>query len=246
MNDSNSPVVLLLTATIDPGSTPVVARGDPQTRLCDYEQALAAWLRSGAIDKVVFCENSGYDLSRLESLAASNGRCSVEFLSFSGNERGAERGKGFSELVGMEYALANSKLLAGCRLVVKCTGRLTVSNAVALLALIRPLTFDVMCDLRWRLSYADSRIFAVTPAFISNYLLPKRDLIDDLDGVFLEHALACASAHAVADRKIWRPLPIYPRIRGISGSHGHVMTDGSVKWMAKSAYHRFRNFVYEK
>jgi hypothetical protein len=245
MNDSKSSLVLLLTATIDPGQTPLVARSDPETRLLDYETALRAWLRSEAIDKIVFCENSGYDLSRLEDLAGSVNRCQVEFLSFRGNEGGALRGKGYSELVGMEYALARSTLLSDCRLVIKCTGRLTIQNAFPLISRIRPLTFDIMCDLRRCLSFADSRIFAATPDFISNYLLPRRESTNDINGVFFEHALACASASAVADRKLWRPFPVYPDIHGISGTFGKLMTEGYVKRSAKSIYHRFRRFVYE-
>jgi hypothetical protein len=240
----NSPIVLLLTATIDPGGTPLVARRDPQTRFRDYEQALSFWLRVGAVDKIVFCENSGYGLGALEALAGSSRDCRVEFISFNGNDGGASRGKGFAELVGMEYAVANSELIRDCKWFLKCTGRLTVSNARALVSRIRVMEFDVMCDLRSNLVYSDTRIFAATPEFLTRYLVPQRSMIDDVNGVFLEHALACAAARARADGKIWRPMPVYPHLRGVSGTEDKLLTEGLIKGFAKSIYHRIRTKVY--
>lgn len=244
MNSNSSPLVLLLTATIDPGATPLVVRSDPQARLRDYEQALYFWLHSHAFDKIVFCENSGYDLGTLEAMAAATPSCRVEFISFSGNSGGAVRGKGFAELTAMEHALSKSRLIADGKWIVKCTGRLTVLNAPSLVPRIAARNFDVMCDLRRNLSFSDTRFFAATPEFLRRYLLPQQSMIDDLNGVFLEHALACASVRAVADQKMWRPLPVYPRLQGISGTEGRVLTEGLVKSFAKSLYHRMRRRVY--
>ena len=236
--------VLLLTATIDTGSTPRVARSDPETRLKDYEQALLRWLRSRSIDKVVFCENSGHDLSTLETAAAKFSDCQVEFLSFDGNAVGALRGKGSAELAIILHAVSHSRLLSRAQTVIKCTGRLSVRNARSLISKIEAQQFDVMCDIGRYLTYADSRIFAATPDFISNYLGREKDTVNDFNGIYLEHALACAATRALSDRKNWRPLPTNPQVLGISGTLGRSITDGQGKRQIRSLYSWIRRLVY--
>jgi len=223
----------------------MVARNDPSVRLQDYMSALEAWLSSGAAPRVVFCENSGHDLGPLKRVAGSRTAREIEFLSFFGNQRGVTKGKGHSELRLLEHAIRESELIAKSDVVVKCTGRLTVRNGIAVLRAIAASEFDVMCSLKQHLAFADSRLFAATPSFIERYLLARVDMIDDTAGVYFEHALACAIASAVADRKQWRPFPIFPRIEGISATDGIPMTNSALKGAAKALYHRVRNFVYE-
>jgi hypothetical protein len=246
MSESGRSVVLLLTATIDPGATIMVVRRDPLVRLQDYRSALEAWLSSAAVAKIVFCENSGYDLAPLQRLATPRVGKEVEFISFSGNQHGATKGKGYAELGMIEHAMQTSELIASSDVILKCTGRLTVRNATRVLQSMASCDFDVMCSLKHHLSFADSRLFAATPAFIRDYLRPKADLIDDNAGVYFEHALARATASALADRKRWRPFPVFPRIEGISGTDGRPMTNSPAKSVTKALYHQLRNFVYQR
>lgn len=247
MSQISRSTALLLTATIDPGTTPLVERRNPLTRLQDYESALDTWLRSGAVSRVVFCENSGYDLAPLKEIARRHGGgCEVEFIELADNGSGAVRGKGHAELRLIERALRTSRLLARSDVIVKCTGRLTVRNASPVLEAIGAADFDIMCGLKQFLSFADSRLFAATPAFIETYLLPRSGMIDDGASVFLEHALACAAASAVADRLLWRPFPILPCIAGISGTSGKSMTDGTLKRITRAVYHRVSRIVYQR
>jgi hypothetical protein len=223
----------------------LVARREPLLRLEDYRLALESWLSSQAAAKIVVCENSGYDLAPLRRLAAPRTGREVEFISFSGNQHGATRGKGYAELGIIAHAMAQSELISNSDVVVKCTGRLIVRNALRVLRSLAASDFDIMCTLKRNLTFADSRLFAATPAFLRDYLLPRVDTIDENAGVHFEHALASATAGALADRKCWRPFPIFPRIEGISGSDGLVMTNSAVKSAAKTIYHRLRNFVYQ-
>jgi hypothetical protein len=245
MRASGRSVVLLMTATIDPGATIRVVRREPLVRLQDYQSALESWLSSGATPRIVFCENSGYDLSSLKRLATPRAGREVEFISFFGNQHGATKGKGYAELSMIEHAMQSSEFISNSDVVVKCTGRLTVRNALRVLQSAAPCDFDVMCSLKHHLTVADCRLFAATPAFIRDYLRPKIDMIDDNAGVYFEHALACATASALADRKRWRPFPIFPQIDGISASDGRVWTSSAPKCATKALYHRLRNFVYQ-
>lgn len=236
---------VLLTATIDPGSTKLVARNDPILRLGDYKRALLSWHAQSHVP-IVFCENSGYDLSNLRTLVDERPGCAVEFLSFDGNHHAATRGKGYAELELMKDALATSRVLASSGVIIKCTGRLIVPNARRVIRSITASDFDVMCTLKQNLSFADTRLFAATPQFLRDHLFPMVSLIDDDRGTYLEHAVACAVGDALAHRKKWRPFPILPRIQGISGTHGKLMTDSALIAAAKSVFNLLRNFVYRR
>ena len=245
MMANNRSIALLLTATIDPGATPFVERRDPLTRLRDYQQALEWWLSCAAAPRLVLCENSGFDLAPLVRLAERQSRCEVEFLSFLGNQAAAIRGKGYAEFQLIDHAMRTSSFIASSDVIVKCTGRLTIRNATALFKAMAATEFDVMCTLMKCLSYADSRIYAATPAFIREHLLPKIDMINDGEGVNAEHALACAAASAIAGQMAWRPLPVYPRFAGVSASTGLSAADPPAKRAVRAAYHRLRRMLYE-
>jgi hypothetical protein len=238
-------LVLLLTATIDPGHTVMVARRDPLVRLADYQKALTYWLSTGAIRRIVFCENSNYDLTSLKNIAADSKNCDIEFISLSGNQSGATKGKGYAELEMIKYAMGTSQLLSNSEIILKCTGRLTVRNATVLVGSITSCEFDVMCALKSYLSIADSRVFAATPAFFCDHLFPKLPIVDDNAGIYFEHALARATACAIGVRSKWRPFPRFPLIEGISGTDGTLSTNSILAGVTKTLYHRFRKFVYQ-
>jgi hypothetical protein len=239
------PIALLLTATIDPGNTLMVARRDPQVRLADYRRAYAFWLQSNAVQKILFCENTDYDLSSIRSIASQNPRCKTEFISFRGNEAGAVQGKGYAEMQIIQHALSASSLLDSSDVIVKCTGRLTVRNAAVLFEAMARAQFDVMCTLKNNLAYADSRFFAGSREFLTVDLFPTIHMIDDNRKIYFEHALACATAHAISRQRTWRPFPRFPLIDGISGSVGSVITNSAITGTAKSLYHQLRNKVYQ-
>lgn len=237
-------LTLLLTATVNPGETPFLVRTDPSARLQDYTWALRSWISASAVPRIVFCENSGHDLGTLKREAA-DWKGEVEFISFDGNASARVRGKGYSELKLIERAMAESRLIRCSDVVVKCTGRLALRNATAALRGIAEAEFDVMCSLKRHLSFADSRLFAATCGFLQDYLIPMAEVIDDFAGVYFEHALARATARALSNRLKWRPLPVFPRLAGVSGTSGLVMTDSPLKVAVKGIYHRAQNFVYQ-
>jgi hypothetical protein len=236
-------LVLLLTATINPGGTPFVARADPTVRLRDYQQALTAWLRSESLRKIVFYENSGFDIGSLREIAQHFPRQEVEFHSFLGNDTGVSKGKGYPELLGIERVLAESDLIKDCRYIVKCTGRLTVGNAARLFERIDDDGFDIMCTLVRNFTFADSRLFIATPDFVSRYLIPQKCVIDDNKGIFLEHALAYATARGLSEQLRWLPFPILPDICGISGTSGVSHSLGLRRRVQEAIYYRVRRYL---
>jgi hypothetical protein len=77
--------VLLMTGTLVPGAdTPLLARADVADRLADYRRSLAfhlGLLEAGALDRLVFVENSGRGMEALADLAAPHGG-RVELISY--------------------------------------------------------------------------------------------------------------------------------------------------------------------
>lgn len=239
-------ITVLLTATINPGATRLVARNDPELRLADYESALRSWISVEPAVRVVFCENSGHDLATLLRLITRQSSDRLEILGFSGNTGGHLKGKGFAELGTIAHAMVASRLLSGADLIVKCSGRIFIRNAPRFLRSVAACEGDVICTLKRFLSFADSRVFCATPAFIREHLQPRQDFMDDARGVYFEHMLASAVTDAVAHGKRWRPFPVLPRIQGISGTNGTSMTDSAPVAAARALYNNFRNAVYRR
>lgn len=98
----------------------------------------------------------------------------MEFISFQGNQAAPTRGKGYAELQLIDHAMRTSSLIAVSDVIIKCTGRLTIGNAAALFQAVSGMEFDVMCGLMHCLSYADSRVYAATPAFMREHLSQDR------------------------------------------------------------------------
>ena len=234
----------MLTATIDPGLTPMVVRRDSRTRLNDYCEALRIWLRSG-IQTIVFVENSGHDLSVLKKIAADYPQVKTEFISLNPNAATAHRGKGFGELTMIESALSLSPSLRDAQYVAKCTGRLTLINIRKLLRCLEGSHADMFCTLKNNLSFADGRFFIARPSIISEQLIGKKDLLNDGAGMFFENVLAKATTEAVSQGYRWASFPVFPYVAGISGTFGTLMTDKPWTRAAKVMYHLLRRYVYQ-
>lgn len=239
---SDSAPVLLLTASVDPCGCAFTARSDPQTRLRDYRQALSHWINGRQFPRIVFCENSNWDLNAfaVQRQAAQDHGIELELLGFAGQDFDRRLGKGYGELGIIAHACAQSRLLAATTMLVKVTGRYTVGNVAPLLSLLRHDPPDVVCDLREHLTVADCRIFAASPLFLREDLLPLRHLADDSHGVFLEHLLARAAHLAMGRGRRWSLMPMLPEVSGVGGSFdkAHRVT------LSKKLRHRLKHRVF--
>ena len=149
------PLVVLMTATLNPGPyANAVQRADPRLRTEDYLHALEFWARitDQRIKGVVFCENSGGELTLLKTrLAESATNLPIEWLTFGGNSRPVGMHYGYSELGHLEYAVTNSHLLAGTNIFLKVTGRLIFPEISKLLDTFdQDIRFAVDCRRAYR------------------------------------------------------------------------------------------------
>ena len=54
---------IILTACIKPINIPFLKRTSEIDRLDDYKKAFIKWCKNDLVDKIIFIENSGYDLN---------------------------------------------------------------------------------------------------------------------------------------------------------------------------------------
>ncbi len=239
-------VVVLLTACINTGAVIATERRDPAVRLEDYRRALEKWVRVREVDGIVFCENSGADLSSLKAIAraATEPAPTVEFLSFYGQDFDPSLGKGRGEMRIIRHAVEHSELISRSALIIKVTGRLFVPNIAAIAkSVIRMEGVDLLCDLRKNLTWADSRVFCATSKFLRDYLLPYEEIVNDSMGVYFEHALARAAHRAMADgRRCELPSRAH-RLEGVAGTNNQRIPAGVISQARRELFRLVKAFV---
>jgi len=241
-------IVLLLTATIDPRGVSI-ARKNKEDRLNDYIKALQGWINNSQVKKIVFCENSNSDLTRLKNLCLDlPAEKSIEFLSFDGLIDPPERGIGFGEMLIIEYAFKNSKLLSTADFVIKVTGRLYVRNINKLIVAVEKSQYiDIWCDYRRYLTSTVSFIFCAKVSYFQKYIIPFKNKVDErYKKSNFEHALANAIHTSMAAAHHWRPLPFTPRITGISASRNRAYNSSLLFWIFREIYRKTREAVLER
>ena len=239
-------IVLLLTATIHPRDMVYLHRSDPEIRLADYKQSLKLWLANPKTPDIIFCENSGYDLSGLIAFCAENNphHKNIEFISFNDNNYPREYGKGYGEIRIVEHVLSNSKLIKPDTLVIKATGRLYCAGIGNILRRIGTTQeADVYCNLTSCQSRAETYLFGCTVLFLKKYLLPMKEQVNDSEGVFFEHILASAVHKAIADGRRWSMIPGFIDLRGVSGTTGISYTRSLISRLKGRLFYRLKMFV---
>lgn len=195
--------IILLTGTIRPTVDAFsTRRSDPSVRLRDYERALRFYLGlgKGVIDGIVFCENSGADLSSLEAIARSQNpdQLPVQFVQ-AVSDCPPDYGKGHAELLLMDRAYAQA--IQGQPETTrfwKITGRLIIENIAELIA-TAPTGLELYIDMRLVPKalrafgvdrWADTRIIGFTPEGYRKHLLDKRQIVGTPGAIFVvEEAL---------------------------------------------------------
>lgn len=209
---------IVLTATVDPRGAMSTARSAPLDREADYVNALRRWCDVSELP-VIFCENSGWDLQRIEAQVGRPGR--IRFLSFVAPEFPKARGKSYGELLIMAHILKELREASDDTRLIKITGRLTVLNAKSVLQGIQRSGADVVAALSSRhLDYSESRLFAASVRFIRDYLLPGAEMMDETAVPIMnfERALGRAILRAVCDGCRWEPFVRTPIFVGRAGT----------------------------
>ncbi len=237
---------LILTATIDPDGMDQLVITNPEIRLRQYREAFRLFLLDEAVNRIVFCENSGHDLKELRQAASSHSRpgLEIEFLSFKSPKFPRRLGKGYGEMLILTTAFKRSRLIRSSEWFVKCTGRLHVRNFERFVQFFakqdRP---DVSSDLSANLAFADSRFFFFKRPFFQK-LSGYQNWLDDSRGQFFEHALARTVHQEIATGGRWEPLPWLPRIKGFSATKGGVYKSNAFSYWPREMRYQIKRWAY--
>ena len=237
-------IVLLLTATFDVGDVVFIERRDPSQRARDYRMALQRWTGVDSLDRIIFCENSGANLSQFAK--GTPGRARLQLLSYKEPAFPPELGKGYGELSTIRYVLNNVSDLCDDTWILKVTGRYFVTGIKSLLSQLQASQADVICELQRGLTFADTRVFCATTKFLREYLCPLIDQANDSQNVFIEHLLARATHKALSQGGSWE-MPAYPLdVRGISGTFGNSYSHGMVRRTVRYFRHSVKKALIQQ
>lgn len=229
-------MIILLTGCINPNGMTMTALSNQEERKRQYVEAIHFYL-SNTSYQIVFSENSGTDISYLFKKEIISGR--LEYLSFYGNQN-KEKGKGYGECEIIQYALNNSKIIhyAKDRRIAKITGRLIIRN-IKSIARVHCLLFPrncVICAINSNLSFPDSR-FIIAPKSFYHTFLQSKEVINDLQGYYFEHAL-CDTIKREKQFP-YSPFLLMPQIEGMSGSSGEIYHKENLSFSFVINYFKF-------
>lgn len=224
--------VLLLTSCINPNGMKFTVLQDKEERKKQYIEAIKFYLANTKF-KVVFCDNSGEDLSELRRIG---GEERLEILSFLGNDFEKSLGKGYGEFNIIKYVFVNSRFIKDSSNTIKITGRLIVDDLDEVVKL-KDVLFPrrdhfVFVTPNNQLNVCDSRCFFADNDFYNERFLQVGNEINDSEGYFFEHLLYdtikdLPSNYIVSDFVL--PLAI----RGVSGTSGEMYSAESMKYGEK-------------
>ena len=213
---------LILTATINPGDMPDLVRKNVETRLNDYKKSFEFWIKKSNIKKMIFIENSNYDLTFFRDLANKyqNHEKKIEILSNNLNSKFDKNlGKGYGQYLCLKELFEISSIAKTTNYFIEVTGRHCVINFNDILKDINLNNSDIYINLSDNLKFSDANIYAGSKDFFLNYVIPETGKTNDKKGKIFENCVANAVLKAVSDGYTLSRIPIYADIEGHIGTN---------------------------
>lgn len=146
LSPSKSKNILLMTATVNPNGLIDSSLQNVDIREEQYISTLKFYASQPDVDKIVFVENSGWDLKKMLQKSGVSPEI-VECISLDCNNYPRELGKGYGEFQLIDKAIDLSKTLKANKNFVKVTGRFPVINISNMLKEFEKKDVDLYCDI---------------------------------------------------------------------------------------------------
>lgn len=173
--------IILFTSTISPGDYNFVGRKDVDCRLKDYLKAFNFYFDLGF--KIFWIDNSGYDLSFLDTFS------NVSYFSFLSTE--SYKGKGHGELEIMSKAFSSYENINDETIVIKISGRYIIENLEDLVSQFKDLENFHYCNFSRNFYWTDTRLLVLNRSFFYNFFQPTCNLfLNESLGILFEKAYA--------------------------------------------------------
>ena len=217
--DCNEATLLIVGCIAPTQNVPNVQIRDVNERFHEYQESIRWALCDTPFRNVVFCDNSGYDLSSLEDfkIVALRKQKNLEIVSFQGNiEEVTIHGKGYGEGEIIKYVLEHSALLCETDCFYKLTGRLTISNIDEILKRTHGEIYFNLNYPYWNMF--DTRFYKISIKAYKQYFRDAYRRVDDDNLQWLEKIFYDIAKEKALTSKI-KCYP-YPQFVGKSGSTG--------------------------
>lgn len=227
--DTNK-LCLIITGCIYPNSNvPVLSVKDGDLRKKQYIDSIRYYIKKSKFTNIVFCDNSNASQEDgLKELAQNYGK-HFEWIPFEGNsDEVVSKGKGYGEIEIINYAIANSTIISKSEILFKVTGRLMIKNINWFIRLGKgDRNYFLLRDNE----FVDTRCYCIRKADYIKYFSHVGKLVDDRNGLFLEHVFYKTIKNNIIDYKLF---PIEPEFSGMSGSNGYSYDSPHYKNVIKS------------
>jgi len=237
-------LAFVMTASIDPKGMKFVPQPDPRERERDYAGTLRFYLSNfPRVRRIVFAENSGWNLASLTSIARSlrHGK-ELEFISLECNDFPRELGKSYGEMLMLDKVRQRSTLIAKSGYFAKITGRNYLLNADQIVLRARQ-PFGLLCDLRDHNIYdllkinacghhCDTRFLVFSKDFYDRELLGRHELMNESAGYPIERFFYELCKKPGIQHELRCRFDLEPEFRGLAGhyrSAGQVRDYGSLR-----------------
>jgi|TARA_B110000881_G_C18459201_1_gene455286 hypothetical protein len=237
---------LILVCTIDPKDMPHLVRKDVQTRLDDYKKSFKFWINNDLIKKIIFIENSGYDISYFKDASKSITNKKIEFISSNSNNTFDKKlGKGYGHHLSIKEIFNSSNLAKDTNYFIDVTGRYIVKNFEFILGDIKFNEADIYINLTDFLKFADANIYAGSKKFFCNYIVPEtKKTNDNLNNIY-ENCVANATLKAISDGMTLSKTPIYADIDGYIGTNGKKYRQNTIKKIKLHFFRKLKNYFFK-
>jgi hypothetical protein len=214
-------------------------------------------LINGGGYKIVFVDNSGWDLSRIQKQLPKQE--SIEFISLNPDLFNISRGKGYNELLLINLAIEQSQFIQEKQAFLKVTGRYPVYNIRYFIdyfsKYFQDKKIDLYIDIKdhklydllhlgWCGHSADVRLFAASVSFYNANIANKYRNLNDYEGHLLEGLMYDIVKPLIKKSNIICRFKKEPRYGGLEGSNVNAISFTKNQNSFKGKFKRFTgNFI---
>ena len=119
---------LVMTASVNPNGMGGLSPESVANREDQYIKTLCFYKSLHCVKRILFCENSSWDLSRIKATSEAQKGCTVEWLSIDANAYPRRWGKGYGEMLMMDKVCEYISAARPRDLMIKVTGRFPILN----------------------------------------------------------------------------------------------------------------------
>lgn len=230
---------ILMTASVSTRGMQGACFSD-QEREQMYINTLLYYVKNILTDKrqrIVFAENSGWDIKNIQNQLPEDILQQIEFLSIDPSEFDISKGKGFNEMLLIRHSINQSKFIQNAKAFFKVTGRYPIYNLKKFVKQAsRAIYFDGVelfgdmkdhnlydwLGLGWNGHSFECRLFGCTNNYYINEIAPNYVNCNDYNGNLMEDELF--KIMKKTNRKVHLRFRQEPHLGGLEGSTSQAVS----------------------